>query len=328
MNTRRELLIALGASAFVAPLVAIAQQQGRVWRVGLLDYSRPDVERIHLWDVFRQRLRELGYFEGENITFEPRWAEGNADRLPALAAGLVKLKVDVIATASTPAAQAAKSATTTIPIVMATGSDPVRVGLVASLSRPGGNVTGIATLDSDLQPKRLELLREMIPSISRVAILVDPNSPSSTQRHETEQAGKALGISVLAVSARSTEEFERAFKSMLQPRVDALIIQPSAMFSGERSRLADLAMKFRIPTATIERAYAEAGCLMSYGTDFANNFRHAAEHIAKILGGASPADLPFEQPTRIELVINLKTARALGVTVPQPLLLRADDVIQ
>ncbi len=220
MNKRRHIVAALGASALLAPLGSFAQQRGRVWRVGTLDYSRPEVERLHLWDVFRQRLRELGFVEGENIAFEPRWADGNAGRLPALAAALVKLKVDVIATASTPAAKATKGATNTIPIVMATGSDPVRVGLVASLSRPGGNVTGVATLDSELQPKRLGLLREMIPGVSRVGLLVDPNSPSSTQQHELEQAGQALGILVQAFSARSTEEFEPEFKLMLRPRVD------------------------------------------------------------------------------------------------------------
>ena len=312
----------------VRSIFARAQTSAKRWRVGLLDYSRPEPDRVRLWDAFRQRLRELGYAEGDNITFEPRWADGKVDRLAALAKELVQLKVDVLATGGTPAAQAAKGATNTIPIVMATGN-PVGLGLVASLSRPGGNVTGVATLTSELSAKQVELLREMIPHASRVAILVDANNPGSMlSEHETERGAQALGISLQVLSARAPQEFDSAFKSMLQPRVAALIIQGSAMFFGERTRLADLALKHGIPTVVTERAYAEAGCLMSYGTDFADNFRRAAEYVDKILKGAKPADLPIQQPTKFELVINLKTAKALGLTIPPSLLLRADEVIQ
>jgi putative ABC transport system substrate-binding protein len=239
------------------------------------------------------------------------------------------LKVDVITTASNPAAQAAKRATSTIPIVMATASEAVGAGLVTSLSRPGGNVTGVVTLVSELAPKRLELLREMIPQLSRVATLVDAgNSASTLSERETELAAQALGISLQVLSVRGPEEFDSVFESMLRPRVVALIIQPSAMFFGERSRLASLAKKHGIPTMDEEKAYTEAGGLISYGPDFADNFRRAAEYVEKILKGAKPADLPVQQPTKFELVINLKTAQALGITIPQSLLLRADEVIQ
>jgi putative ABC transport system substrate-binding protein len=326
---RRAFIMRVAGAALTWPLVAHAQSSGKRWRVGLLEYSRADVERVRLWGVFRQRLRELGYVEGDNVVFEPRWAEGRADRLPALAAELVKLQVDVIATAGTPAAQAAKGATSTIPIVMATGGNPVGVALVASLSRPGGNVTGEMTLTSEILPKLLELLREMIPHASRIAILVDPsNSSGMFGAHEMQLAAQVLGISVQVLSARSAEEFESAFKSILQPPVVALIIVGSAMFFGERLQLADLAMKNGIPTAANARAYAEAGCLISYAADFANTFRRAAEYVEKILKGAKPADLPVEQPTKFELVINLKSAKALGLEVPPILLAQADELIE
>jgi putative tryptophan/tyrosine transport system substrate-binding protein len=223
---------------------------------------------------------------------------------------------------------ASRRETNTIPIVLTTGSHPVGAGVVATLSRPGGNVTGLSTQDSELPPKRMALLRELMPGVSRVATLVDTTYPSSTLgAHETEGAARALGISLQVISARGPEEFDSAFKSMLQTRVAALIIQPSAMFAGERNQLADLAVKSGMPTVANERSYVEAGCLMSYGTDFAEHFRLAAEYVEKILKGAKPADLPIQQPTKFELVINLKTAKALGISIPQALLLRADEVI-
>ncbi len=326
---RRDFINLLGSTALAWPLASRAQSSAKRWRIGMLEYSRPDVERVRLWGVFRQRLRELGYVEGDNITFESRWADGRADRLPTLAAELVKSKVDVIATGGAPSAEAAKRATNTIPIVMATGSDPVALGLVSSLSRPGGNVTGVATLVSELAPKRLQLLREMIPQVSRVATLVDPVAWGSTlSERETERTAPAFGMSLHVLTARGPEEFDNAFKAMLQAHVAALIIQPSGMFFGERIRLGDLAMKHGIPTLASERAYAEAGCLMSYGPDFTDTFQRAAEYVEKILKGAKPADLPVEQPTKFELVINLKTGKTLGLTIPQSLLLRADEVIQ
>jgi putative tryptophan/tyrosine transport system substrate-binding protein len=325
---RREFIALIGISAATLPGTTFGQGPDKRRLVGLLEYSRPDLERVRLWDIFRRRLLGLGYVEGENITFEQRWADGNAERLPALAAELVKLNIDVIATAGTPSAQAAVRATSTIPIVMATGDDPLDVG-IRSISRPTGNITGVFTQVSEAAPKRLELLRELVPQATRIASLVDLNNPSSLHsEHDTEAAAKTLGISLQVLSVHGPDELEGAFNSMLERGVDALIIQASAMFFGERSRLAELAAKRRIPTMVSERAFANAGCLISYGTNFADNFRRAAEYVDKILKGAKPADLPVEQPTKFELVINFKTAKALGVDVPLQFQQRADEVIE
>ena len=325
---RREFIALLGSSAAILPRKSFAQARDKSRRVGLLEYSRADPERVRLWDIFRQRLRDLGYVEGDNIAFEQRWADGSSELLPALATELVKLNVDVIATAGTPSAQAALHATSTISIVMATGNDPMDVG-IPSLSHPTGNITGVLTLVAEAAPKRLQLLRELIPNAARIASLVDLSNPSSVQaEHDTEQAANTLGISLQVLSVNKPDEIDGAFDSMHERQVDALIIQASAMFFGERSRLAELAAKYRIPTMVSERAFAKAGCLITYGTDFANNFRRAAEFVDKILKGAKPADLPVEQPTKFELVINLKTAKALGLDVPFHFQQRADEVIE
>ena len=327
---RREFIALLGSLAAILPRTSFAQARDeKRRRVGLLEYSRADPERMRLWDIFRQRLRELGYVESDNIAFVQLWADGNADRLSALAAELIEMKVDIITTAGTPSAQAAMQATTTIPIVMATGDDPVGVGIVSSLSRPTGNITGVVTLVSALAPKRLELLQELVPHLTRIATLVDLGNASSTlAQHETEPAAKALGISLQSLGVHKPDELDDAFKSMHERQVDALIIQPSAMFFGERIRLAEMTAKYRIPAMLSERAYAEAGCLITYGTNFAGNFRRAAEYVDKIFKGAKPADLPVEQPTKFELVINLKTAKTLGLDVPLQLQQRADEVIE
>jgi putative ABC transport system substrate-binding protein len=325
---RREFIALLGSLAAVLPRTGFAQARDQRRRVGLLEYSRADPERVRLWEIFRQRLRDLGYIEGDNIAFEQRWADGSSERLPALAAELVKFNVDVIATAGTPSAQAAIHATTTIPIVMATGNDPMDVG-IASLSHPNANITGVLTLVSEAAPKRLELLRELVPNASRIASLVDlGNSSSVHAEHDTEEAAKTLGLSLQVLRVHKPDELDGAFYSMRERQADALIIQASAMFFGERSRLAELAAKYRIPTMVSERAFAKAGCLITYGTDFANNFRRAAEYVDKILKGAKPADLPVEQPTKFELLINLKTAKALGLDVPLHFQQRADEVIE
>src|SRR6516225_8228979 len=281
---RREFIALLGSLAAILPRTSFAQARDeKRRRVGLLEYSRADPERMRLWDIFRQRLRELGYVESDNIAFVQLWADGNADRLSALAAELIQMKVDIITTAGTPSAQAAMQATTTIPIVMATGDDPVGVGIVSSLSRPTGNISGVVTLVSALAPKRLELLQELVPHLTRIASLVDLGNASSVlAEHETEPAAKALGISLQVVNVHGPKELESAFRSMREPRVDALVIQVSAMFFGERSRLADLAAKEGIPTIVSERAYAEAGCLITYGAGFADTFRRAAEYVDKI----------------------------------------------
>ena len=323
------LVATLALSLLTAPLATEAQQAGKVWRIGLLEYSTPDAAREALWNAFRQRMRELGYVEGPNVTFEPRWAHDDADRLSKLAAELVGLKVDVIVTAATVSALAAKRATATIPIVMATGADPVAAGLVASLGQPGGNVTGMSTINSELAGKRLELLRVIAPRASRIAILWDDTGSGFRFAVDaTEAAAKRAGITVHSVPVRSPADIEPAFAAMVRGRAGALSIVPSPMFFSNRKRLADLAMKHRLPTTVGLREYVEAGGLVGYGADNSDLFRRAATFVDKILKGAKPADLPVEQPTKFELVINLKTAKALGLTIPQSLLLRADEIIR
>jgi putative tryptophan/tyrosine transport system substrate-binding protein len=325
---RREFIALLGSSTVILPRTAFAQVPGKRKRVGLLEYSRQDIERVRFWEILRRRLHELGHVEGDNIAFEQRWADGNAKRLPALAAELVKLNVDVIVTAGTPSAQAAIHATSMIPIVMATGNDPADVG-IHSLSRPTGNITGVVTLVSEVAPKRLGLLRELVPQATRIASLVDLGNPSSVQaEHDTEMAAKALGIPLQVLSVHNPDELEAVFDAMRERRIDALIIEASAMFFGERSRIAEIAAKHRIPTMVTERSFVEAGCLMTYGANLADNFHRAAEYVDKILKGTKPADLPVEQPTKFDLAINLKTAKALGLDVPPSLLARADEVIE
>jgi putative ABC transport system substrate-binding protein len=329
MMERRAFVGTLGLIVLAAPLVAEAQQVGRVYRIGLLEYSTPDAARQAWWNVFRERMRELGYVEGQNVTFEPRWAQDDDDRLSKLAAELVGLKVDVIVTAATISALAAKRATATIPIVMATGADPVAVGLVASLGQPGGNVTGMTTINSELAAKRLELIRIVAPRVSRIAILWDERgSAFRFAVDRTEAEAKRAGLTIQSVPVRGPAEIEAAFATVVRDRAGALSIAPSAMFFSHRKRLAELAMKHRLPTIVGVREYVEAGGLVSYGVDNPEMFRGAALYVDKILKGARPADLPVEQPTKFELVINLKTAKALGLTIPQSLLLRADEVIQ
>ena len=327
MISRRELIVLTGGT-FAWPLAALAQQPGTIRQIGLLDYAARD-ERVRLWDAFRQRMRELGYVEGKTVVFEPRSAEGNADRLAALAAELVNLPVELIVAASTPATGAAKQATDTIPIVMTSTADPVGQGFVASLSRPGGNVTGLASLNADLSGKRLALLRQAVPQASRFAQILDAeDAASKIYEQTTKSAAQALGLPLQSIAVRGAEEFDGAFASMVRERAAALIVGSSARFFAERGRLAGLAAKHGLPALFNERSYAEAGGLMAYGSDFAEAWRHAADYVDKILRGTKPADLPVEQPTKFELVINLKTAKALGLTIPPALLARADKVIE
>jgi len=319
----------MAGGLLAAPRAAEAQPAGKVYRIGLLEYSTPDPARQALWTAFRQRMRELGYVEGQNVTFEPRWAQDDSDRLSKLAAELVGLKVDVIVTAATVSALAAKRATGAIPIVMATGADPMAVGLVANLRQPGGNVTGMTTINSELAAKRLELLRIVAPRASRIAILWDEKgSTFGLAVKDTEAAAKRAGFTVQSVPVGSPAEIEAALATVVRGSAGALSIAPSPMFFSNRKRLADLAVKHRLPTIVALREYAAAGGLISYGADNAGMFRGAAVFVDKILKGAKPANLPMEQPTTFELVINLKTAKALGLTIPQSLLLRADEVIQ
>jgi ABC-type uncharacterized transport system substrate-binding protein len=322
------LAVILTLSLFAAPLAAEAQQAG-TRRIGFLETGSPSSARVQLWETLRQRLRELGYFEGQNIAFESRFAEGKTDRLPGLAAELVALKVDVIVTSGTPASLAAKQATLTIPIVMAQLADPVGSGLVASLGRPGGNVTGLTTQDADLSGKRLGLLKEVVPKVSRIALLIEETNPGTVLIAKgTQAAARLAGVQLQSLGVRDPGELDRAFSAMKEARAGALIVESSSMLFTSRTRLADLALKNRLPTMFAQREYAEAGGLMAYSADFLDLFRRTATFVDKILKGAKPADLPVEQPTKWEFVINLKTAKALGLTIPQTLLLRADHVIQ
>jgi putative ABC transport system substrate-binding protein len=328
--SRRAFISSLGVGLLAAPLAAWAQQAATVARIGYLLFT--PAANAHLHEAFRQGLRDLGYVEGRNVVIEYRSAEGKFERSPALAAELVALKVDVILAASTPQALAAKQATKTIPIVFIALADPVTSGLVTSLARPGGNVTGLSYLTPELVGKCLEQLTQAIPGVSRVAVLWQPGDvPERTEKDllkEAEVAARALGVRVQFVEARGPADFDRAFSDMTRARADALSVLTGVMLFGERRRLVNLAAKNRLPAVYPWREAVDAGGLMAYGPDLAHMFRRAATYVDKILKGAKPADLPVEQPTKFELVINLKTAKALGLTIPQSLLERADQVIQ
>jgi len=319
------LIFALGVLA--APLGADAQQRANVARIGVLGSPTASSYATRI-EAFKRGLRELGYVEGQNIAIEYRWAEGRYERLPGLAAELVRLRVDVIVTHSTPGTRAAQQATTTIPIVMATNADAVATGLVASLARPGGNTTGSTNLSPEFNAKRLELLKEAIPRIRRVAALMNPANPGNELAFKRmELTARALGIEVQRAWVRRGDELDSTFSELVKARSDALVIVDDAALLPQAKRIADLAAKNRLPTA-VPLSFVHTGSLLSYGPDLADLWRRAAIFVDKILKGAKPADLPVEQPTRFELVINLKTAKALGLTVKRSVLIRADRVIQ
>jgi putative ABC transport system substrate-binding protein len=323
------LLAVAAIACLVAPAIASAQQPAKVVRIGLLSYAASDSGGAARWKAFRERLGELGYVEGQNVIFESRWGEGQVGRLRGLAAELIDAKVDILVTVGSEAALAAKQATSSIPIVMATGADPVKLGLVGSLARPGGNVTGVFSLSNELGGKRLEFLKQLIPRVSRVAVLRESdNRASALNLRDAESAGRLLGLVVQGVGVRGPKEFDAAFVAMKRARVDAVMVLETTAFFADRRRIADLALMHRLPMAAQAKEYAEAGGLVSYGTDYPELFRHAATYVDKIFKGAKPGDLPIEQPTKFELVINLKTAKALGLTIPQSVLGRADEVIQ
>ena len=327
---RRTFLATLAGGLLAAPLAAEAQPREKVPRVAYLTpWSDSDPGRQRGLEAFRQGLRELGYVEGRNISIESRSAEGKDDRLPALAADLVRSKVDVIVTLGGAATQAAQQATRTIPIVMSLVNDPVGSGLVASLARPGGNVTGLTVISPDLLGKRLELLKEVVPKVSRVALLRNPDNPAdAAMLREVEAAARALGVRLQTLEARNHQEIERAFAAMIRERAGALLILPDGIFLTQRRQIAELAAKGRLPSIMGTSDYPAAGGLMAYGANYRDLVRRAATFVDKILKGAKPADLPVEQPTTFELIINLKTAKALGLTISQSLLGRADQVIQ
>jgi putative tryptophan/tyrosine transport system substrate-binding protein len=326
---RRTFLAGTGAVLLAAPWASEAQQAAKVPRIGVLG-GTPAPHPLR--EAFLQGLRDLGYVEGRTVVIEWRFDEEKLERLPALAAELVALKVDVIVTGSTPTAVAAKQATKTIPIVFAAVADPVADGLVTSLARPGGNVTGSSTLAPELVGKRLEYLKQVVPEVTRVAVLWQPGYlPEPTEKDllkAAEAAARALGVRLQFVEARGPADFDRAFSDMTRARAGAMTVLPSSMFFLERSRLADLVAKNRLPAVYGFKEAVHAGGLMSYGPDIAYMFRRLATYVDKILKGAKPADLPVEQPTKFELVINLKTAKALGLTIPQSVLGRADQVIK
>jgi ABC-type uncharacterized transport system substrate-binding protein len=308
-------------------LIAEAQEPKRVPRIGFLTAS-PSVFPGRI-EAFRQGLRELGYVEGKNIVIEWRYTEGKFDRAPALAAELVRLKVDIIVSSGPTTTRFLKEATTTIPIVMGFDTDPVGNGLVASLARPGGNITGLSVLSPELGGKRLELLKEIVPKLSRVAVLGSSTLPGHAQTlRETELAAGALGVKLQYVDVLSPKDIEAAFRRTVKGRADAVLAQGSGVLNAHRTQVADLAVKSRLPAMYYAAEFVEAGGLMFYGVDFPDLFRRAATYVDKILKGANPAELPVEQPKKFEFIINLKAAKQIGLTIPPNVLVRADKVIK
>ncbi len=315
------------ASALAVAL-AEAQQPTKIPRIGYLTGTSPSANAARI-EAFRQGLRELGYVEGKNIVIEWRYAEGKLDRLAALAAELVRLKVEVIVTAGATNTRAAKEATTTIPIVMAQDPDPVGSGFVASLARPGGNITGLSSLTADLSGKRLELLKEILPKLSRVAVLGTSASPGMAQQlRETELAAGAFGMQLQYLDILDPKDIETAFRAASKGRADAVLVLRGPVLNSQRTQVVELAVKSRLPATYPQSEYVEDGGLMSYGVSDTDLFRRAATYVDKILKGAKPADLPVEQPTKFEFIINLKTAKQIGLTVPPNVLARADKVIK
>jgi putative ABC transport system substrate-binding protein len=325
---RRELMALLGGTAAAWPLAARAQQRAMPV-IGFLSGTSPGPYASYV-AAFHQGLSDAGYVEGQNIAIEYRWAEGHYDRLPALAADLVGRKVDVIAASGgTPAARAAKSATSTIPIVFTSGTDPVAAGLVTSLARPGGNLTGVSFLVVELNPKRLELLTELVPQARVIALLVNPTNTNAERTiRNMEEAARAKGVQLAILKVGSESEIDVAFASLVQLQAGALVVGADAFFNSRREQLVALASRHAVPAIYEGRESAASGGLISYGTSISSVYRQLGIYAGKILAGAKPADLPVQQPTKFELVINLKTAQALGLTVPQALLMRADEVIE
>ena len=318
------LAVVVAVNLVAVPLGTDGQQAGKVYRIGFLRGGQPPKDWV---EGFRQGLRERGYVEGQNVVIEFRFTDGSLDQLPRLAEQLLRTKVDVVVASAAPAALAVKKATASVPIVFVGVNDPVGLELVSSLARPGGNITGLATTSAALAGKRLELLKEVVSKLRRVAVLWDPSNPTNpVQLRDAEEAAHTLGVEILPVPVRGPSEFDSAYKAMRG--TDGLLRLDSPLFTTHRARLARLAASSRLPTVSGIRDMAELGDLMSYGVDFPDLFRRSATHVDKILKGAKPADLPVEQPTKFELVINMKTAKALGLTMPQPLLLRADQVIE
>ena len=315
------LVLALGLT--LAPLAIEAQQTGKVFRVGTLHLLPPETSQG--FAALRQGLRDLGYLEGQNVVVEHRWSN-KTERLSGSVTELLQLKVDISVAAEERTAAAAKRVTSDIPIVMASSADPVAAGLVASLAHPGGNVTGLSSLGSELSGKRLELLKETLPSVSRIAVLW--NLGSATSLKVTEQAAQRLQVDLQRIEVSGSDDIDHAFQAAVKGRAGAVLVLPGPEFFRIRARIAELGLKHRLPTLSGEDDFAKAGGLVQYGASITENWRHAAKYVDKILKGAKPADLPVEKATKFELMINLKTAQALGLTIPQSVLLRADHLIE
>jgi len=322
------LAVILTLSFILAPLDAEAQQAGKIYRIGMLETTSMALNAANL-DAFRQGLRELGYVEGRNFMIEYRSADGRRERFPELATELVRLKVDVILTRGTPAVMAAKNATGTIPVVMAASGDPLLSGVVASLARPGGNVTGLSAIVVEVTGKRLQLLREVVPGVSRIASLLDMGNPNNAlQWKETEIAAPSLGVQPQLLDVRKPGDFGGAFDAAIRQRAGAMVVGIDALTQANHRPIIDLAAKHRLPAIYATREFVDAGGLVAYGVSYPHLYHRAASFVDKILKGAKPADLPVEQPTKFELVINMKTAKALGLTIPQTVILQADQVIE
>jgi len=328
MITRREVLLAIATTLLAMPLPGETQNARKIYRVGYLGNSSASLEP-DLVEAFRQGMRDLGYIEGKNLVIEFRWAEGRYDRFASLVTDLIHLPVDVIVTAGTPGTLAAKNATKTIPLVIAVSGDAVGSGLIESLARPGGNVTGLTTMVPELEGKRLELLLEILPKLARITVLKnDANPLMAILFRQTAAAAKSSGVALEAVDIRAVDDFEKAFASIAKARPDAIIVLADRFLLAERERILTFAAKERFAAMYPYREFVERGGLISYSPNYAESFRSAARYVDKILKGTKPADLPVEQPTKFELVVNMKTAKTLGFKIPNSILLRADGVIK
>jgi ABC-type uncharacterized transport system substrate-binding protein len=325
---RRPFLFALTVVFLIAPTVSIAQQQAKLWHIGILE-TIPATSNVENLDALRQALGALGYVEGRNLIIEYRSSEGHDERFTALAAELVRMKVDLIVARGSPASLAAKDATRTIPVVMARTGDPIGSGLVSNLAHPGGNITGLSSQSVDTEAKRLELLRQLVPSLARVAALSNMGTPNSPpQWKEIQNAARSLGIEAQLVDVRRPQDLGPAFDAASRQHADALVIGQDGLLQSNRRLIADLAATHRLPAIYRSMEFIEAGGLIAYGPHYPDLYRRTAIYVDKIFKGAKPGDLPIEQPTRFELAINVKTAKALGLTIPQELLLRADRLIE
>jgi putative ABC transport system substrate-binding protein len=326
MNNRRKLLIALGAGALIAPFGVFAQQQSKIWRIGVLETTSMTINAANL-NAFLKGMRELGYVEGRNFIIDYRSADGRAERFPDLAAELVRGTVDLIVTRGTPASGAATKTTRTIPVVTVAIAEPLL--FAASLARPGGNITGLSSIQPELSAKRLELLREMVPGVARIAVLMNMgNAALPPQWKEVETAARSIGVQVQLFDVRRAEDLDRAFEGAVKQRAKALVVGQDGLIQANGKHIVELAARNRLPAIYASSEFMDLGGLVSYGVNYPDLYRRAASYVDKIMKGAKPGDIPIEQPTRFELIINRKTAKALGLAIPQSLLVSADKVIE